>query len=567
MSKKVALWVAGAIALIGAIPALAGNLDTDALLAAWGNIRSAPAAVAATLGLYLLAFVIRAHVWTRTVPALGFGHALSALHVSLAGNHVLPLRLGEALRVTDVVRRAGIPLKLATTSTVVLRVADVLAVVVLAAALGPGLLTDLVGPKAWIAPVGAAAAWAGGILWLRHRRFEGMRIPVAGIAVASVGAWILESVIIWQAARWAGASLGVREAVLVTAITIAAQVFAIAPGGIGTYEAAATGALVGLGIDATVALTCAITAHALKTFYSLGSGVIALWIPAPGALGRLRLPRATQAPPISTHDTRSEHAPDGPVVLFLPAFNEEASVGNVIARIPASVAGRKVIPVVVDDGSTDTTVATARAAGAEVIEMGTNQGLGAAVRTGLGYAIGKGAAAVAFCDADGEYAPEELERLISPILHGDADYVVGSRFTGTISRMLPHRRLGNKVLTLMLRLVTRRPISDGQSGYRAFSRQCAASAEVIHDFNYAQVLTIDLLAKGFRYHEVPISYSFRETGHSFVRLGRYLREVIPAIHRELNAPIWIGPSSVASRDRSILDHMHGESPLRSLPSL
>lgn len=537
MSKKVALWIAGAIALIAAIPALVGSLDSGALLEAWHNVREAPAGVAATLVLYLLAFVIRAHVWTKTLPALGFGHALAALHVSLAGNHILPLRLGEALRVTDVVRRAGISLKLATTSTVVLRVADILAVVALAAALGPGLLGDLVGPKAWVAPLGAAALWAGGILWLRQRRFEGMRIPVVGIAVASVGAWILESVVIWQAARWAGASLGLREAVLVTAVTIAAQAFAIAPGGIGTYEAAATAALVGLGVDATVALTCAITAHALKTFYSLVTGAIALWIPAPGAFGRFRLPPPAQAPQVSPRGPGSASSPEGPVMLFMPAFNEEASVGKVVARIPAFVAGRQVIPVIVDDGSTDSTVAAARAAGAEIVEMGMNRGLGAAVRTGLGYAVEKGAAAVAFCDADGEYAPEELERLISPILDGKADYVVGSRFTGTISRMLPHRRFGNKVLTLMLRLVTRRPISDGQSGYRAFSRECAASAEVIHDFNYAQVLTIDLLGKGFRYHEVPISYSFRETGRSFVRLGRYLRKVIPAIHRELNAPI------------------------------
>jgi hypothetical protein len=83
--------------------------------------------------------------------------------------------------------------------------------------------------------------------------------------------------------------------------------------------------------------------------------------------------------------------------------------------------------------------------------------------------------------------------------------------------------------------VARRPISDGQSGYRAFSPEAAAAAEVIHDFNYAQVLTLDLLAKGMRYEEVPISYSFRTTGESFIKLGRYLRAVVPAVYREVNA--------------------------------
>jgi hypothetical protein len=59
---------------------------------------------------------------------------------------------------------------------------------------------------------------------------------------------------------------------------------------------------------------------------------------------------------------------------------------------------------------------------------------------------------------------------------------------------------------------------------------------VIHDYNYAQVLTLDLLGKGFRYGEVPISYAFRTSGTSFIRLGAYLRRVLPAVHRELNTP-------------------------------
>ncbi|MDP9023224.1 MAG: glycosyltransferase family 2 protein, partial [Actinomycetota bacterium] len=169
-----------------------------------------------------------------------------------------------------------------------------------------------------------------------------------------------------------------------------------------------------------------------------------------------------------------------------------------------------------------------------VVRFAANRGLGAAVRRGLAEAVDREAAAVAFCDADGEYAPEELEALVAPILDGTADYVVGTRFGGRIQRMLPHRRVGNLVLTALLRIVSRHPVSDGQSGYRALSPAAAAAAEIVHDFNYAQVLTLDLLAKGYRYAEVPISYRFRETGESFIRLGRYLRAVVPAVYRELN---------------------------------
>src|SRR3990170_2899256 len=95
-----------------------------------------------------------------------------------------------------------------------------------------------------------------------------------------------------------------------------------------------------------------------------------------------------------------------PVLLFLPAHDEAASVGAVVRRVPSVVRGHPVRCVVVDDGSSDATAAEAAAAGALVVSLGANQGLGAAVRAGLAEGVAMGAAAVAFCDADGEYAPE-----------------------------------------------------------------------------------------------------------------------------------------------------------------
>jgi hypothetical protein len=127
---------------------------------------------------------------------------------------------------------------------------------------------------------------------------------------------------------------------------------------------------------------------------------------------------------------------------------------------------------------------------------------------------------------------------------------VGSRFSGDILRMLAHRRVGNQVLTWWVRWLTRRrDLTDGQSGFRAFSPAAAADGEIAHDYNYAQVLTLDLLAKGYGYVEVPITYTFRESGTSFVRLGRYLRHVVPAVHRELNSPPLAQSSTTWSENR------------------
>ena len=224
-------------------------------------------------------------------------------------------------------------------------------------------------------------------------------------------------------------------------------------------------------------------------------------------------------------------AADGPVVVVLPVHNEAPTLGDVLDRVPADVDGRRIETVVVDDGSTDGSAEVAVAHGAKVLSHGENRGLGAAVRTGLVYARGTGAWAAAFLDADGEYDAAELARLLEPIGRGDADYVVGSRFRGTIEAMLRRRRAGNRVLTALTSLLARRRLSDAQSGYRALGSSALASVEIQHDYNYAQVLTLELLGKGFRYAEVPIRYRRRANGRSFVTPARYLRHVLPAMLR------------------------------------
>jgi uncharacterized membrane protein YbhN (UPF0104 family) len=522
------------LALLGAtVIYLIQIADGSALASTASAVLADPVGLSLALACYATAFLLRAWAWRGALPGLPFGQSWAALHVSLLGNHVLPLRLGEPLRVTSVLRRTPLALRPVVASAVTLRAADMAAVVSLAVIVAPAVAVDLVGQ--WLWPMGAVLVGLtiGGSIWSARLRRAGETIkppPIAAL-VATVLAWALETAVIWHIARQAGHALTPMEAVAVTAVTIAAQSLAVTPGGFGSYEAAATAGLVVLGVPAGPAFAIALTTHAIKTVYALAAGAVAVVAPAPSYLGRLRLPRARPVRPA----VRAVAA-DRPVVALIPVHNEEATVGSVVRRLPPTVAGRPLVTVVVDDGSTDRSAAIAADAGAHVIGQHANLGLGAAVRRGLGAANAFGPAAVVYLDADGEYFSEDIEAVAGPVLAGTADYVVGSRFSGRIERMLPHRRIGNRLLTVWLRWLARQPITDGQSGYRAFSPVAADAADVIHDYNYAQVLTLDLLAKGFVYAEVPIRYSFRESGTSFVRLGRYLCNVIPAVYRELNAP-------------------------------
>ena len=225
-----------------------------------------------------------------------------------------------------------------------------------------------------------------------------------------------------------------------------------------------------------------------------------------------------------------------PLAVVIPAKDEEATIGELLDRVArVRVPGCELRTVVVDDGSTDRTAEISRREGAVVVRHPENRGLGAAVRTGLRAAVEGGAEAVAYLDADLEYYPEDIPLLVEPVLSDRADYVLGSRFLGGARGMKVHRRVGNLAFTWLLALLTRRRITDGQTGMRAFSREAADRAEIVHDYNYAQVLTLDLARKGFRMTEVPIRYRVREHGESFIRWN-YPAKVLPAIWRELRSP-------------------------------
>ncbi|MEZ4554020.1 MAG: flippase-like domain-containing protein [Dehalococcoidia bacterium] len=218
------------------------------------------------------------------------------------------------------------------------------------------------------------------------------------------------------------------------------------------------------------------------------------------------------------------------VAFVIPAHNEAERLPWVLAGLARLEVAHEVI--VVDDGSGDGTGAVAAAYGAQVERHEERRGLGAALRTGLAAARDLEVTSAVYLDADGEYDPAEAEQLLAPIRAGRADYVLGSRFRGDIEGMTRRRRAANRGFSLLLSALCGRWVTDGQTGYRAFSRRALDVAEIVHDYNYAQVLTLDLLKKGMRMEEVTVRYRRRASGASFIRV-EYLWRVPVGIAREM----------------------------------
>jgi glycosyltransferase involved in cell wall biosynthesis len=192
------------------------------------------------------------------------------------------------------------------------------------------------------------------------------------------------------------------------------------------------------------------------------------------------------------------------ITVILPAYNEEVSIGSVVllTRFYADNV------IVVDDGSSDRTAEIARNAGAEVIVHEVNTGKGGALKTG--FLAAEGADIIVTMDSDGQHNPEDIPRLVQPILKGEADMVNGSRYLNGLDRNTPlYRRVGQRVLDRFTNLNSGLKITDSQSGFRAF----AASTKDNFRFN-AQGMAIesemlaDAANSGLRIKEVEIGVRY-----------------------------------------------------------
>ena len=169
----------------------------------------------------------------------------------------------------------------------------------------------------------------------------------------------------------------------------------------------------------------------------------------------------------SRRGRQPEHAfmkcrPGHGVFFVVPAYNESACVADVVTRLRAQHS--RVL--VVDDGSTDGTAAAAQAAGAVVLRHLINRGQGAALKTGIDYALAEGAEIIVTFDSDGQHQLEDVEGLIAPVREGRCNVALGSRFLNQETRVPLLRKVTLKLGVLFTRLVSRIKVTDTHNGLR-----------------------------------------------------------------------------------------------------
>lgn len=203
--------------------------------------------------------------------------------------------------------------------------------------------------------------------------------------------------------------------------------------------------------------------------------------------------------------------PKPKIIAAIPAYNVEQFIGEVVRQVSQFVDQ----VVVVNDGSTDNTAQVAQAAGALIVSHHNRQGYGGSIKTCFEAAKTNAADILVTLDGDAQHNPDEIQKVVAPILTDRADIVIGSRFLSSQGNMPGYRGFGIRLITFLFNFGSKVRVSDAQSGFRAYSRRVLNAISTSEVGMSVSVETlIKARASGFRIKEIPISCRYHSNSSS-----------------------------------------------------
>lgn len=217
------------------------------------------------------------------------------------------------------------------------------------------------------------------------------------------------------------------------------------------------------------------------------------------------------------------------LIIQIPCYNEEATLGVALAELPREIPGIDVVEwLVINDGSIDQTVEVAKACGVDhIVSFEHNQGLAKAFMAGLEACLKAGADIIVNTDADNQYCADDIPKLVDPILRGEAEMVIGARPISSIEHFSPIKKALQKLGSWVVRLVSNTDIPDAPSGFRAMSRDAAMRLNVFNEYTYTLETIIQAGQRGMAIMSVPI----RTNG--FLRPSRLVKSITSYVQRSI----------------------------------
>ncbi|HLM09960.1 MAG TPA: glycosyltransferase family 2 protein [Thermoleophilaceae bacterium] len=222
------------------------------------------------------------------------------------------------------------------------------------------------------------------------------------------------------------------------------------------------------------------------------------------------------------------------LIIQIPCLDEERTLPGTLADLPREVSGVDAVEwLVIDDGSTDRTVEVARENGVDhVVRLTNNKGLAAAFQAGLDASLKLGADVIVNTDADNQYHGGDIEKLVAPILAGEADMVIGDRETDQVEHFSPLKKRLQKLGSAVVRRASGTDVPDTTSGFRAYNREAALQMQVVSKFTYTLETIIQAGKQTVAVTHVPVRTN-QQTRESrlFPSMGSYVRRNSVSIFR------------------------------------